>query len=98
MKPQHFNIRIDRTTGDFWLVIEKPAQPIKRIRNITSEVLLALCADLFETQGTKEVQRDIKFSDGGLVRLTVADLGIETPITEPVRLVVEMPDRVMATT
>lgn len=91
MNPKHFNIRIDRTTGEFWLVAEKPQTPIRRLRNITSEVLLALCADLFETPGTKEVQRDIKFSDGGLVRLTVADLGIETPVDEAPTSIIERP-------
>lgn len=79
MKPDHFRIRIDRNTGDLWLTMEKPRQPMKRIAKMTDHILLALCADLFAEDGTKAIERDIKFSDGTAVRLTVSD------ITDPVQ-------------
>lgn len=93
MNPKHFNIRIDRRTGEFFLVHEKPHSPIRKIRNVTSEVLLALCADLFETENTAAVERDIRFSDGGIVRLTVRDLGTETQEhgAQPQRSLIELP-------
>lgn len=78
MNPKNLNVRMDRETGEFWLTQEKYRQGVRKITNITQPVLLALCADLFDTPGTKEVTRDVKFSDGSTVRLTVQELPPES--------------------
>ena len=84
MKADHYKVRIDRNTGEFWLTLEKPRQPVKRIRNITHDVLLSLCADLFAENGVTKVERDIKFADGGVVRMTIEDLNCEIKVPEAV--------------
>lgn len=77
MNPKNLNIRMDRETGDFWLVEERyqPGKPrsIKKIANMTGPFLLAFCADLHEVEGTTEVIREAKFPDGKLcmVRATL---------------------------
>lgn len=77
MNPKNLNVRMDRETGEFWLTEERYRKPIRKVVNITDKVLLSLCADLFAEPDTKAVTRDVKFSDGGTVRLTVEDLGTE---------------------
>lgn len=79
MKPQHFDIRADRNTGDIWLTYEKPRERMKRIKNITAEVLSCLSADLLVEGGSKISQRDMLFSDGATIRFTIEDLGVLEP-------------------
>lgn len=74
MNPKNLSVRMDRDTGDIWLTEEKRFEPIKRIKNITGDVILALAADIVAVNNTKETSRDVKFSDGGHIRLTVTDL------------------------
>lgn len=70
MNPKNLTIRMDRETGDFWLVEERyvPGKPrsIRKIANMTGPFLLAFCADLHEIEGTEEVIREAKFPDGTL--------------------------------
>jgi hypothetical protein len=74
MNPKHLSVRMDPKTGDLWLTEERFRKPIKRIANITSPVLLALAADIVAEEGTASTTRDVKFSDGHRIRITVEDL------------------------
>lgn len=71
MNPKHVGVRLDRETGDIWLTEERFRKPIKKVANITSNVLLALCADLIAVDSTEEVTRDVKFPDGFEARITI---------------------------
>lgn len=95
MNPSHFNVRMDRNNGEFWLVLEKPYQPIRRIRNITSHILGALCADLFDKAGTIEVVRDIKFDDGTWAQVSIRDMGKIEP--ESPQNMADLPDTTQTT-
>lgn len=77
MNPKHINVRMCPKTGDLWLTHEKLNKPIKRVANITAHVYLALAADLVLENGTESVSRDIKFSDGKPIRITVESLPVE---------------------
>lgn len=74
MNSKHLSVRMDRTNGDLWLTLEKPYNPVRRVKNITGDVLLALSAEIVSVDGTKEAHRDVEFSDGTKIRLTVTDL------------------------
>lgn len=75
MKPANLNIRMDPSSGDIWLTEERRNDPrIKRIKNVTQDVLMALCADVTAQDGTKSVSRDIRFSDGMAIRITVEEI------------------------
>lgn len=68
MRAKHLSVRMDPATGDIWLFDD---QARRRVKNITSDVLLTLCADLFAEDGTAHVSRDVKFADGTAARVTV---------------------------
>ena len=74
MNPKSLRVRLDRETGEMWLTEEKFRQPIRKVANIDQHVLLALCADLYHEDGTKEVSRDVKFGDGTRARITIRDI------------------------
>lgn len=74
MKPKNIRIRMDKDTGNLWLVEEAPYKPIKRLRECTGDVLLALSAEIVAVEGTKEAIREVQFSDGTKIRLTVEHL------------------------
>ena len=61
LNPNHYNIRVDRATGELFLTHEK-GQRIRRIKNITGDVLLALCADLTAESGVTQTVREVKFN------------------------------------
>lgn len=72
MNPRNLRIRTDRTNGDLWLTLERHAQPPQRLKNITNDVLLNLCADLTSDDGaTAQLVREVRFSDGMVCRVTV---------------------------
>lgn len=77
MNPKHVMVRMDRETGELWLTEERFRKPIKKVANITSHVLLALAADLVAEDRTQNVTRDIRFSDGQAIRITIEDIGHE---------------------
>jgi hypothetical protein len=64
LNPRHFRVRAKREDGTLWLTHEKVGDPVRPVRDITSEVLLSLCADLNGVDGTDKVERSVKFSDG----------------------------------
>lgn len=74
MRPQHYNVRADRQTGKLFLVDQRPNRPIKRLADITEPVLMALAADVLADESVLKTERDIRFNDGGLIRLTIQDL------------------------
>jgi len=75
MKPANLSIRMDSSSGDIWLTEERRNDPrIKRIKNVTQGVLMALCADIIAKPDTQSVSRDIRFSDGVLMRITVEEV------------------------
>ena len=63
MNPKHVRIRMDRHTGELWLCEERYRQPIKKVANVTSDVLLAFCADLSSEEGTAAVEREVLFKE-----------------------------------
>ena len=75
MNPKHLHLRTDPKTGDIWITEERRNDPaIRRIKNVTNDVLLALCADVISVDGTSSVSREVKFSDGIVVRVIVERL------------------------
>lgn len=72
MKPDHFRMRVNPDDGEIWLTLEKPRHPIKRIRKVTNDVLLALCADLSADGQSQAVERSVKFSDGFRCKIVVS--------------------------
>lgn len=77
MNPKHLMVRMDPKTGDLWLTEERFRKPIKRISNITAHVLLALASDIVAEANTVSTTRDVKFSDGHRIRITIEDLPTE---------------------
>ncbi len=74
MRAKHPSIRLDPATGDIWLFDD---QARRRVKNITSDVLLTLCADLFADERTAHVSREVKFADGTAARVTVERVDAE---------------------
>lgn len=68
MNPRHFLLNVDPNDGSIWLVLAKPGQPKRRIKEMTDEILLALCADisaaLDEDDNVKSIERSVIFADG----------------------------------
>lgn len=71
LNPKHFHVRAKAEDGTIWLTHEKYREVIKPVKDITNDVLLALCADLSADGVTEQVQREIKFSDGWRCLITV---------------------------
>lgn len=71
LNPKHFHLRVKPEDGTIWMTHEKYLQPIKPIRDVTDEVLLALCADLSADGVSKSVERSVQFSDGMRCKITV---------------------------
>lgn len=71
MNPKHFHIRAKAEDGTIWVTHEKFGGPIRPLRDVTNEVLLALCADLSADGVAQRVERDVKFNDGFTCRVTV---------------------------
>lgn len=73
MKPHQIKIRANRDDGTVWLTLEKPGQRIKPLRDVTSEVMLAFCADLNAQlgEGITTIDRTVSFSDGMVCKITV---------------------------
>lgn len=72
MKPAHYHVRVKPEDGTIWLTLEKPRERIRPIKDITYDVMFALCADLSADGATKEVERTIRFNDGMTCRIVVS--------------------------
>jgi len=77
VKPKNIRLRMDPNDGEIWLVEEKPNMPIRRLKKMTDDVILSLAADVTTVDGTKKTERDIQFSDGHRIRLTIEHLDPE---------------------
>lgn len=64
MNPKHLRVRMDRHTGELWLTEERFRKPVRKVVDLTAEILLAMCADLVAEDGTSRVTRDVKFNPG----------------------------------
>lgn len=79
MNPNQFRVRMDRTNGNFWLTRERTGRSMERVKDITADILLSLCADLFEKEGTQAVSRDVTFDDGTQVEVIIREKVPEQP-------------------
>ena len=72
LNPKHFHIRVKPIDGTIWLTWNKHLYPSQPIKDVTNDVLFALCADLTADNGiTSKVERSIKFADGMKCKITV---------------------------
>jgi uncharacterized protein (DUF849 family) len=71
LNPKHFHIRAKAEDGTIWLTHEKFRQALVPIKDVTNDVLLALCADLSADGVTQTVERSVRFADGWECLLTV---------------------------
>lgn len=71
LNPKHFHVRANSEDGTVWLTHEKYQHPLVRIKDITNDVLLCLCADLSAGGETQLVERSVRFSDGFVCKVTV---------------------------
>lgn len=71
MKPQQLEFRVDPNDGLIWAVRVQRGKPVQRLKNVTDELLLCLCADLSADGAAKEIDRSVRFSDGMVCRVTV---------------------------
>lgn len=74
MNPKHVGVRLHPETGDLWLTEERYRQRPKMVSNINGPVLLALAADMVAVDGTRRQTRDVLFSDGTAIRITVEQI------------------------
>lgn len=71
LNPKHFHVRTKPADGTIWITHEKYRQPIIPIKDVTNDVLLALCADLSADGVTRTVEREVRFNDGWVCKVTV---------------------------
>lgn len=71
LNPKHFHVRAKAEDGTVWLTHEKYRQAIMPIKDITNDILLALCADLSADGVTQIVEREVRFTDGFTCKVTV---------------------------
>ena len=76
MNPKHYQLRINPSDGAIHLVIAKPGQGVRRIRDMTEELLWCLCADISaaidEDRACEVIEREVRFSDGMACKVSVA--------------------------
>lgn len=70
MKPNQLEIRVDPVDGHIWAVRVPYNKPMVKIKDVTNDVLWCLCADLSAVNGTKHIERFVKFSDGMHCKIT----------------------------
>lgn len=80
--PKQFTLKIDPKDGTFWVVMIKPGKPMRKITNVTDEVMLGLVADLIEETGVRAIERDVTFADGKRFRVTIEDTDM-VPLEQP---------------
>jgi hypothetical protein len=71
LNPKHFHLRTNAEDGTIWLTREKYLHPLIRVKDVTHDVLLCLCADLSAGGETQVVERSVKFNDGFVCKITV---------------------------
>lgn len=80
MNPKRLHVRVDRESGELWLTEERLGKPLRRVKNITADVLLAMSSELTSVDNSPQLTREIKFADGMAIRVTI-DL-LEGPKTD----------------
>ena len=70
MKPNTARVRIDRDTGRLWLTEERYRRPIRRVKDITDDVIFAFGAELTAIEGQDKVVSGFRMSDGVEIRIT----------------------------
>lgn len=81
MNANQLEIRVNRDDGSIWACRRLNGKP-KRIRDITNDVMFALCADLSADGVTQKVEREIRFADGFSCKITVEVVRDEAPETD----------------
>lgn len=80
MKNDTYQLRVKPEDGSIWLVMKKPNQPFKKLKEMTNEILMVLCADisaaLDEDGSVKSVERSVSFSDGMSCKINVILTGL----------------------
>lgn len=78
MKAKQLEIKCDPVDGRIIAAHRRNGQ-LTKIRDITEDVLLCLCADLAYGEGTEEVEHNIQFDDGMKCRIvaTMVKVGDE---------------------
>ncbi len=71
MNPKRLHVRVNPESGDLWLTEERLGKPPRRVKNITADVLLAMSAELTSVDESPQLTREIKFSDGMAIRVTL---------------------------
>lgn len=71
LNPKHFHVRAKAADGTIWLTHEKYRQAIAPIKDITNDVLLALCADVSADGDARAIERSVQFNDGMRCKITV---------------------------
>ena len=73
MNPAHYQLRVRPDDGALMLVLAKPGQPLRRIRDMTTELLWCLCADVSaaEVAVGEAIERNVIFADGMECLVTV---------------------------
>ena len=69
--PADLHIRANREDGTIWITQEKFFEAVRPLKDVTNEILIALCADLNADGVTTTVERSIKFNDGFECLITV---------------------------
>ena len=66
MNPKHSQFRVQPEDGANMLVVARPGQPLRRIRDMTRELLWCLCADVSgaECKLGESIERNVIFADG----------------------------------
>jgi len=74
MNPKFLHVRMDKISGDIYLVEERPRKPLRRLKNLTSDIYFVLAADILVEENTKSASREIRFSDGKGIKITVEEI------------------------
>lgn len=69
--PDELRVRVNRDDGTIWITHEKFMTPIRPLKDVTNDILIALCADLNADGQTQEVERSVRFNDGFECLITV---------------------------
>ncbi|KMS60009.1 hypothetical protein V474_07975 [Novosphingobium barchaimii LL02] len=71
MKPNQLELRVDPADGRIFAVHIQRGKPVRKIKDLTDEISLCLCADLSADNVSKVVERSIQFSDGMVCEISV---------------------------
>lgn len=72
LNPKHFHLRANPKDGSIWLTHEKYLHGVHTVKDVTNDVLLALCADFSANEANAvRTEREVRFSDGWTCKVTV---------------------------